>query len=226
MSRTDAEKCVRAGRVRLNGAVMLDPERPASPERDQILLDGKPLRPARKLYIALHKPVGCITTAHDPEGRRTAYDLLPEHAGNLQAVGRLDADSSGLLLFTNDPEFAARITDAAGKVEKVYEARVKGRVEARDARKFEIGVVLDGKPTLPAKCRVIEAGDHSSRVEVIIREGRNRQVRRMWDALGFHVIELHRTRIGPISLGGLPTGHTRVVREFERATLLVDPHLT
>jgi 23S rRNA pseudouridine2605 synthase len=220
LSRTEAERCVSSGRVILNGKVARDPDRACHPEVDIILLDGKPLREARKIYLALHKPLGYITTAWDPEGRPTAYDLLPEEARKAQAVGRLDADTSGLLLFTNDTSFAARITDGSSGVEKVYEALLKGKLRPEDARGFEIGMMLDGKPTRPARCKVLEAGESSTRVELVLTEGRNRQIRRMWAEIGYEVLELKRTRIGPISLGNLPPGKTRRLSEFERATLI------
>jgi 23S rRNA pseudouridine2605 synthase len=223
MSRTEAERCVAAGRVALNGKQVLDPERACHPDRDRILVDGHPLKPARRIYIAMNKPTGYITTASDPHGRRTVHELLPPGTGPVQAVGRLDSDTSGLLLFTNDTELAARITDGHRGVEKVYEARLQGRVDEKDRRRFERGVELDGKMTLPARCKILESGDDSTRVELTITEGRNRQIRRMWDIIGRPVLELKRTRIGPISLGGLPLGRTRPVSEFERATLIVTP---
>ncbi len=222
LSRTEAERCVRAGRVLLNGKKMLDPDRPCHPGRDAIRLDGAPLRPAKKVYLALHKPAGYITTARDPEGRPTVYDLLPRDAARAQAVGRLDADTSGLLLFTNDTSFAARVTDGAGGVEKVYAARVAGKVSSETARRLETGIPLDGKPTQPARCRVLAVDEKSTQVEVTITEGRNRQVRRMWEALGHPVIELQRIRIGPIELGGLPEGRTRPLTEYERVRLTID----
>jgi len=220
MSRSEAERCVRAGRVSLNGKILRDPERPCHPERDEILVDRKPIRSARKIYLAMNKPVGYITTARDPEGRSTAYDLLPPGTPKVQAVGRLDADTSGLLLFTNDTEFAARITQGSGGVEKIYEARLRGDLRPQDAARFAAGIELDGQLTLPARCSIIEKAEESTRVELAITEGRNRQIRRMWDALGYEVLTLERKRIGPISLGGLPSGRVRPVSEFERATLL------
>ncbi len=225
MSRTEGERCVRDGRVALNGKIVTDPERPAHPELDQILLDGHPLKPARKIYLAVNKPEGYITTAHDPQGRPTAYELLPPNASRVQAVGRLDADTSGLLVFTNDTEFAARITDGKGDVEKVYVARIKGRLNPRDRLRFERGVDLDGEMTRPAKCNLLEPGEESTEstlVEVTIVEGRNRQIRRMWESLGYPVLHLKRVRVGPIALGNLPVGRSRPISEYERATLIVD----
>jgi len=134
-------------------------------------------------------------------------------------VGRLDADTSGLLLFTNDSEFAARITDSGSGVEKAYRARLRGALREEDARRFQDGVELDGRRTLPARVTVLERGEAETVVEVVLTEGRNRQVRRMWELLGYQVLGLHRTRIGAVELGDLPPGRSRPLSEFERAAL-------
>jgi pseudouridine synthase len=219
MSRTEAARAVEAGRVKIGGKVVLDPEKACHPERQKISIDGRPLRRARPVYLAMNKPAGYITTAVDPKGRPTVHDLLPPGTVNVQAVGRLDADTTGLLLFTNDTEFAARLMDSERGVEKVYIARIAGRPDRSALRRFEEGIELDGTPTRPARVNVLEPGEGWTRVEVTITEGRNRQVRRMWEALGHPVHELERIRIGPISLGDLRPGRTRPVREMERATL-------
>jgi 23S rRNA pseudouridine2605 synthase len=211
---------VAAGRVSLNGRAVRNPDAPCHPDRDRIAVDGRPVRPARKVYLALNKPAGVITTASDPEGRPTVYDLLPPGTGRVQAVGRLDAETTGLLLFTNDTAFAARVTEGGGKVEKVYEARIGGTPRSEDLQRFAAGIDLDGQRTRPARVRILERSEASTRVEVTLTEGRNRQVRRMWEALGYPVLALHRTRIGPIQIGDLPPGKTRRVREIERAELL------
>jgi 23S rRNA pseudouridine2605 synthase len=161
MSRSEAERSVAAGRVSVNGKVTTNPDRPCHPERDKITVDGKPLRPARRVFLAMHKPAGCITAASDPGDRPTVHDLLPPGTARVQAVGRLDLDTSGLLLFTNDSEFAARITDGKGGVEKVYVARVRGRPSRAALRRFETGIDLDGKPTLPARLKVLESDERS-----------------------------------------------------------------
>jgi 23S rRNA pseudouridine2605 synthase len=226
MSRSEAERSVLAGRVTLNGKPTNDPERPCHPERDTILLDGRPLRAVRRVYLAMNKPRGAITTAHDPEGRPTAYAHLPKWATGLQAVGRLDADTTGLLLFTNDSDFASAVTESASGVEKEYEVLIDGPVKNEDTRTFERGVALDGRKTLPARCRVMERGEGGTRVRIVIVEGRNRQIRRMWEVLGYRVLELHRTRIGPIELRDLEPGRVRTVLEFERSILRPpDPNL-
>jgi 23S rRNA pseudouridine2605 synthase len=220
MSRTEAARAVEEGRVSLNGRVARDPEAGCRPGLDQVLLDGRPLRRARRVYLALHKPSGPITTSRDPEGRATVYGLLPKGVGAVQAVGRLDADTSGLLLFTNDSEFAARITDSGSGVEKAYRARLGGALREEDASRFRDGLDLDGRRTLPARVEVLERREAETFVEVVLTEGRNRQVRRMWELLGYPVLDLHRTRIGVVELGTLPPGRARPLSEFERAALL------
>jgi pseudouridine synthase len=217
-SRSVAREMVKGGRVTVNGRVVRDPELPCHPRRQKIAVDGKPLRSQEKIYLAIHKPVGCITTARDPEGRPTAYDLLPEGTPRVQAAGRLDADSSGLLVFTNDNEFAALLTEAGGRVEKEYVVSVEGVLRPEDASRFEKGVVLDGRKTRPARCEILEREETSTVVRVVLREGRNRQVRRMFELLGHPVLSLRRERIGAIRLGGLNAGAARPLTrvEFER----------
>jgi len=214
-SRSDATQWVLAGRVSVNGKVSRDPERPCHPARDRIQVDGKPLRRAPQVYLVLNKPIGFITTSRDPEGRPTVYDLLPRLPVPVHAVGRLDADTSGLLLFTNDTDFAARVSEGRGSIEKVYRARLRGRVSAEAAARFESGVVLDGRRTRPARCRILESDDRSARVELTLTEGRNRQIRRMWELLGYPVLELERISIGLVRLGSLPRGKTRRLTKAE-----------
>jgi 23S rRNA pseudouridine2605 synthase len=215
-SRSEARRIVTEGRVTVNGRVVRDPEFPCHPERQRILVDGKPLEERNKVYLVLHKPVGYITTARDPEGRPTAYELLPRGAPRVQAAGRLDADSSGLLVFTNDTEFASRITEAGGRVEKEYVVRVKGRLGLEEVEPLEKGMSLEGRRTLPARCRILERDERTTLVRVVLREGRNRQVRRMFEALGYPVLSLQRVRIGAIRLGSLPEGKTRALSRSER----------
>jgi len=215
-SRAEAERWVREGRVALNGRIVRDPYKVCLPSVEEIQIDGKPVRTAPRIYLALHKPKGYVTTSRDPEGRPTAYDLVPRENRNVHAVGRLDKDTSGLLLFTNDTHFAARVTEAEDGVEKEYIARVKGTVSPATASSFSTGVLLDGRLTLPAECTLLGADAGSTRVRVVLTEGRNRQVRRMWEILGHPVVELKRVRIGPIRLGRLPEGKTRPLTAAER----------
>jgi 23S rRNA pseudouridine2605 synthase len=219
-SRAEARGIVEEGRVAVNGRLVRDPEFPCHPERQRILVDGKPLEERNKVYLVLHKPVGYITTARDPERRPTVYDLLPQGTPRVQAAGRLDADSSGLLVFTNDTDFASRITEAGGRVEKEYVVRVKGRLGAEEVEPFEKGISLDGRTTLPALCRILERDQRTTLVRVVLREGRNRQVRKMFEALGHPVLSLQRVRIGAIRLGRLPEGRTRSLTRGERERTL------
>jgi pseudouridine synthase len=214
-SRSEARAIVKAGRVSVAGRVVRDPELPCHPARQEIRVDGKRLRPPEKVYLALHKPVGYITTARDPQGRPTAYDLLPADTPRVQAAGRLDADSSGLLIFTNDTDFAAALTDASGQVEKEYLVTVKGTLRDEDAARFEEGLVLEGRRTRPARCQILARDGETTRLRIVLREGRNRQIRKMLDHLGYEVTILHRCRIGAIRLRQLPPGGSRPLTRAE-----------
>jgi pseudouridine synthase len=195
--------------------VVRDPEHPCHPERNWILVDGKPLRAEPKIYIALHKPVGYVTTARDPQGRPTAYDLLPAGTPRVQAAGRLDADSSGLLVFTNDTDLASSLTEAGRSVEKEYLVTVRGSLDPEDAARFERGVLLDGRRTRRARCEILDRANGTTTARVVLREGRNRQIRRMFELLGYPVVGLHRERVGAIRLGGLEAGRTRPLTRAE-----------
>jgi pseudouridine synthase len=218
-SRSEARAMVKAGRVEVDGRVARDPELLCHPGRQRVLVDGKPLREARRIYLVLHKPVGYVTTARDPEGRPTAYDLLPPGTPRVHAAGRLDADSSGLLLFTNDTGLAARVTEGGGRVEKEYLVSVRGRLRPEDASRFEKGILLEGRKTRPARCEIVELRNGATVVRVVLREGRNRQIRKMFDLLGHPVVSLHRERVGPIRLLGLAAGGTRRLTRAEIARL-------
>jgi pseudouridine synthase len=214
-SRSEAKTMVEEGRVTVNGRVLRDPEFPCHPGRERVFVDGKALEERNKVYLVLHKPVGYITTSRDPEGRPTAHELLPPGTPRVQAAGRLDADSSGLLVFTNDTVFASHLTES-GRVEKEYLVRVQGRLDEEEARRFQKGILLDGRMTLPARCRVLEREGSTTLLRVVLREGRNRQVRRMFRALGHPVLSLHRVRVGAIRLEDLPEGRTRSLTRAER----------
>lgn len=214
-SRREAEALILEGRVRVNGVVVDRLGVRVDPGRDRVEVDGKLLLLEPKAYIVLHKPKGVITSVRDPRGRRTVLDLLPRTGLRLYPVGRLDFDTSGLLLLTNDGELAFRLTHPSFGVEKVYVADVKGRITAEAIRRLERGVLLDDGLTAPAKVRLLWRGKGASRIEIAIHEGRNRQVRRMAEAVGFPVIELVRVRFGPLTLGALKPGQHRSLRPGE-----------
>lgn len=206
-SRAEAARLVRAGSVAVDGEVVTDPSRRVDPDRASIQLDGVEVAREAPVYLVLHKPRGVVTTRSDPEGRATVYGLLPPATPWVSPVGRLDRDSSGLLLLTNDTRWAEGIASPASHVPKSYEALLDAPLGAEAARTLERGVLLGGRATLP--CRVELAGGASRRVTVTLVEGRNRQVRRMLEAVGRKVKRLKRVRVGRLALGALPPGACR-----------------
>ena len=201
--------------MRVNGKVIQNPEHWVDLERDRITLDGKPVRRAANNYILLYKPKGYLTTYRDPEGRPTVYDLVREAGGWLTPVGRLDLDTSGLLLLTNDTDFAERVMNPDHKVPKTYQVKTGTRLSDEQIEKLRQGVELSDGRTRPAGVeRLRDSGGHTF-LEMTITEGRNRQVRRMIDAVGSKVLKLVRTAIGPIRIGDLPIGKWRALTEEE-----------
>jgi 23S rRNA pseudouridine2605 synthase len=208
-SRRQAHAAIAAGRVQCNGRVVHDPETWVDLVRDRVLLDGEPLRARAKEVWALHKPTGYVTTAADEHGRDTVYALLPDDAAWLAPIGRLDKDSSGLLLFTNDSDLAQAINDPVSKLPKVYVVRCKGDVGDDAIVRLREGIELHDGRTSPAKVERLDADDRSTRLRIVLTEGRNRQIRRMVMAIGSRVHTLRRERVGPIELGDQPEGACR-----------------
>lgn len=173
------------------------------------MLDGKPLRAAAKTYILLYKPKGYLTTWRDPEGRPTVYDLIPDAGTWLSPVGRLDLDTSGLLLMTNDNQFAERITNPDHNIRKTYQVKTSTLLTDEQLRRLAEGVELKDGPTRPARVKRLRDSARHTFLEITISEGRNRQVRRMIEAVDSKVSKLVRTGIGPIRIGDLPIGHWR-----------------
>jgi pseudouridine synthase len=213
-SRRLSESLITQGRVSVNGRVVTTLGTKADPERDDIRVDGRRVHiTQRRRYILLNKPRGYVTTRHDPEGRPTVLDLLKRITEYVYPVGRLDYDSEGLLLLTNDGELAARLTHPRHEVERVYEARVRGVPDAHALDRLARGIVIDGRRTAPARVALrrlppTPSGSQAI-VEIGLHEGRQRQVRNMFDAVGHPVIRLRRIRIGPIADEALTTGHYR-----------------
>ena len=208
-SRSEAQAAIAAGRVQVNGRVVRDKDLWVDPVRDEVLCDGTALRAKKKEVWMLHKPVGCVTTARDERDRATVYALLPEGLPWLAPVGRLDQDTSGLLLFTNDSDLAHAITDPSTGLEKTYEARCRPALPDEALARLRTGVALDDGPTLPARVERLAGDAASTTLRLSIREGRNRQVRRMVEAVGSSVLALHRAAIGPLALGDLADGAAR-----------------
>lgn len=208
-SRAEAAAAVRAGRVQVNGHPERDPDARIDLVRDRLQLDGHPVRAVPKQVWLLHKPAGVVTTAADERGRATVYALLPADLPWLAPVGRLDRDTSGLLLFTNDSDLAHAITDPASHLPKTYVATCAGRLDDAALRALGSGVGLDDGSTRPAAVRRLADDAAGTTIEIALTEGRNRQVRRMVEAVGSRVRTLHRSAIGPLSLGDEPAGHAR-----------------
>jgi len=214
-SRTEAERLIKSGRVRVNGAVVRDAERWVDLERDRISVDGKALSKKRRIYLILYKPTGYVTTRVDPDGRPTVYDLLKDVKHWVFPVGRLDQDTSGLLLLTNDAQFAERITNPEFKVSKTYLVKVVPRFSDEQLDQLRNGIVLKDGPTRPALVtRTRDSGNHTF-FEITLTEGRNRQVRRMVEAAGGKTLKLVRIAIGPIRIATLAIGTYRELSEEE-----------
>jgi len=218
-SRRKAEEYIAAGHVRVNGKIARELGTTVT-ETDRVELAGKLVRiPQTKRYVVLHKPAKVMTTMRDPQGRRTVAALVPREGGRVVPVGRLDYDSSGVLLLTNDGDLAHVLTHPRFGVEKTYRAVVQGRLGGAEVQRLLSGVELDEGRSGPAKVRVVRAGPAASELDVTIHEGRNRQVRRMFEATDHPVISLVRLRFGPIALGDLKVGNWRSATEREIAAL-------
>ncbi len=224
-SRRQAEQMIVAGRVRVNGNTVQLGEK-ANPARDRIEVDGVPVKPTHRptpIYLLLNKPVGVVSTCFDPAGRKAVVDLLSPHlrAGQgIHPVGRLDVETTGALLLTNDGKLTFCLTHPRHCVPKTYEVWVQGHPPESVLQAWRQGVILSGKKTLPAQVQVLERDGSQTLLEVILREGRNRQIRRVAEQLGYPVVRLHRTAIGPIRLRSpgepaLPLGHYRSLKQSE-----------
>jgi 23S rRNA pseudouridine2605 synthase len=219
-SRRRAEQMIRAGEVTVNGHVVRELGTKADPRRDRILVEGRPLKLVTKReYFALNKPVGVVTTLADPEGRPSVGDLVKTLERALHPVGRLDFHTSGLLLLTNDGELTARLTHARYHVPKTYVAKVDRPPTDADLNALRAGIRIDAGRAAHARIHVAKSTGGKSWITITIYEGRNRQVRRMLEELGFRVEKLRRTSIGPLSLGSLPTGRVRALTSVEVTAL-------
>lgn len=214
-SRTDARKWIAAGRVAVNGKVVQTPDVWVDVDQDFVTLDGKRVEEQEKIYLLLYKPKGYITTYRDPEGRPTVYDLIPGAGQWVAPVGRLDQDTSGLLIMTNDNDFADRITNPEHKVPKTYMVKTSSIVDDEAIGRLANGVELNDGPTRPCIVKRLRNSASSTFLEMTITEGRNRQVRRMIEAVGSRVRKLVRTSIGPVSIGDLAIGSYRKLTPAE-----------
>lgn len=222
-SRTEARSWIGAGRVRVNGKLIQTPDHWVDLERDRVTFDGKPLRAAKKIYLLLYKPKGYLTTYKDPEGRPTVYDLIPGVEAFVSPVGRLDRDTSGLLIMTNDTAFAERLTNPDHSVPKTYQIKAATRLSNEQLESLRQGVTLSDGPTRPAKVERLRDSEKYSHLQVTITEGRNRQVRRMLEAVESKVLKLVRTAIGPVRIGSLVIGRYRELTPDELRALGAHP---
>lgn len=223
-SRTEARSWIGGGRVTVNGRKIQTPDHWVDLDRDKITLDGKPIRAREKIYLLLYKPKGYLTTYKDPEGRPTVYDLIPDLGAWVFPVGRLDLETSGLLVLTNDTDFAERLTNPDYKVPKTYLVKSAALVSDEHLEALRRGVELSDGRTQPAIVkRTRDSGKHSF-LEITISEGRNRQVRRMLEAVDNKVLKLVRTAIGRVQICDLPIGKYRELTAQEVVILKARPH--
>lgn len=220
-SRRAAEELILAGRVMVNGIVVNELGSKADPAFDSISVDGKLVRPVTThLYILLNKPAGFLTTLDDPKGRQLVTDLLPEIKERVFPVGRLDYNTEGLLLLTNDGDWANKLMHPRHEVEKEYHVRVRGKAHQSQINQLRQGVMLDNRITAPAEVQLIKDGEQNDWLSITIHEGRNRQVRRMCEAVSLSVVRLKRIRYGFLELGPLKPGQYRMLSETEARELV------
>jgi 23S rRNA pseudouridine2605 synthase len=219
-SRSQAIQLIREGKVRLNGATPRNPETPIRVGVDRIELQGRSISAAEKIYLMLNKPRGIVTTAADEKGRDTVYSLLPRDVQWIAPVGRLDKASEGLLLFTNDSQWAARITNPITHLDKTYHVQIAAIADAKMIEALHQGIESPKGQMLRAKSvTVLRAGRKNSWLKIVLDEGKNRQIRRMFDALGVEVLRLVRIAIGPLQLGELAKGAHRALLPHEKLAL-------
>ena len=220
-SRREAEKLITEGKVKVNGKTVTELGSKIDPTRDKVYIDNKHIKPEKPVYLLFHKPKGVVTTLSDPENRKTVADFLKGMSERLYPVGRLDYNTQGLLLLTNDGELMNALLHPKYEVHKTYLARLRGIPTEAELGRLREGIALEDGMTAPARARLVEQSPerNESRVEIIIHEGRNRQVRRMCSAIGHEVTALKRTEFAGLSLSGTARGHYRRLTDTELAHL-------
>lgn len=219
-SRARAVELIRAGKVRVNGAIRRDPETRVHPGKDRIEVDGQAVAAAKKIYLVLNKPRGIVTSASDENGRDTVYSLLGEGLPWIAPVGRLDKASEGLLLLTNDSEWAARITAPETHLDKTYHVQIGKIADAELVAALKSGVrANDGELLSVKNASLLRQGERNSWLEIILDEGKNRQIRRILESLDVEVLRLIRVAIGPLALGNLAKGASRELTKEEKLAL-------
>jgi 23S rRNA pseudouridine2605 synthase len=218
-SRRKCEEWITSGRVQVNGVIVRELGVRVDPKRDEILVDGKPLTRPKHVYILLNKPTGVITSVTDTHNRKTVVDLIHDIDTRIYPVGRLDFDTSGLLLLTNDGELTNRLIHPRYHIDKTYRVVARGSVDDHDLQRLEKGVELEDGLTAPATAKLVKRDTRTTTLLLTIHEGKNRQVRRMMDAIHHPVIELERIQMGPLTLGDLKQGAYRHLKDHEVAEL-------
>ncbi|HBB65996.1 MAG: hypothetical protein A2X28_01740 [Elusimicrobia bacterium GWA2_56_46] len=221
-SRSQTRKWISEGRLQVNGRTVKDPMYPVSPENDRFTVDGKPMRKDGWRTIMLNKPASVVTTASDEKGRRTVFDLLPVEFRTLHPVGRLDMASTGLLILTNDTRLSSYLTDPANAVLRTYIVTVTGDFTEEALRKAAAGIIDEGELLKPAKITLRKASRRESHLTVELTEGKNREIRRLFSALGHQVTRLKRVAFGPLQLGELQPGRFRSLTRDEITVLRPD----
>jgi 23S rRNA pseudouridine2605 synthase len=219
-SRSQAAELIHAGRVKLNGAVRRDPETPVQLRKDRIEIDGKPAARSEMIYLVLNKPRGVVTTASDEKGRETVYAYLPEGLPWVAPVGRLDKASEGLLMMTNDSEWAARITAPQTHLGKTYHVQIGAIADEKLLEDLRNGIrASDGELLRAKRVSIVRQGERNSWIEIVLDEGKNRQIRRMLEHFGIEVLRLVRVGVGPLELGELAKGAARSLSKEEKQAL-------
>ncbi|MBY0356793.1 MAG: rRNA pseudouridine synthase [Candidatus Obscuribacterales bacterium] len=219
-SRRQADELIASGQVQVNGKVVTDFSLQFDPERDNLTIGSKELTIRANVYLALHKPPGIVCTRADEQGRETVLDLLPPKFSHLRPVGRLDMYSEGLLLLTNDGLLTQRVTHPVHHLPKTYRVKIKGEIKDQHLKQMASGVILDDGPTRPAKVKLCQRNKTYSEFEISLKEGRNRQIRRMCEHLGYPIIQLLRLSIGGLQLGEMTIGTWRYLTDAEVKLLL------
>lgn len=219
-SRRASEQLITAGRVEVNGELIRQLGSKVDPDRDHVRVNGQPVRVKRKLYVALNKPRGCVCSRKDELNRPTIYELLPKEWTNVYSVGRLDYNTEGLIFLTNDGDFALHLTHPRYEVRKKYLATIEGPVEFVTLEKFMNGIYHDGEKLKAERARIVSTNRSRSVVEMDLKEGKNREVRRLFESQGITVKNLQRLQIGKIKLGELKSGKWRTLTEPEIKSLL------
>ena len=222
-SRREGERLILAGRVTVDGQIVRLLGTKVDPARNEVALAGRPLKPLAKRFVALNKPPKILCTRRDTHERRTVFDLLPADWGHLYTIGRLDADSEGLILLTNDGEFCQKVAHPSHGLLKTYRVTLAKRLGPETLEQLTIGLRDKGEFLKARRARLLSTNNTRSEAELVLAEGMNREVRRMFKALGFRVLRLQRVAVGPVKLGELPPGKWRVLSRAEIASCLKPP---